>query len=98
MERLWFILPVALLTYLTRIAGFRLGTRQLPPTLDRFLVYVPVAAFAALAIPGVAGGAGSLLARLIGAALLAVVIYRVSYLWAGLLAGMVGFWLVGMLG
>jgi branched-subunit amino acid transport protein len=98
MERLWFILSVAILTYLTRIAGFRLSSRELPPMLDRFLVYVPVAAFAALAIPGIAEGAGTFPARLIGAALLAVVVLRFSRLWAGLLAGMAGFWLVGMLG
>jgi branched-subunit amino acid transport protein len=98
MERLWFILPIAVLTYLTRIAGFRIGSRELPRALDRFLIYVPVAAFSALAIPGVSEGAGTFPARLIGAALLAVVIYRFGHLWAGLLAGMAGFWLVGVLG
>jgi branched-subunit amino acid transport protein len=95
MERLWIIVSVAILTYLTRIAGFRLGDRDLPPAFDRFLTYVPVAAFAALAVPGVAEGSGTFPARLAGAALASIVALRVSHLWAGLLAGMLGFWLTG---
>ena len=97
MERLWIIVSVAALTYLTRIAGFRLGDRQLPPTFDRFLAYVPVAAFAALAIPGVAEGSGAFPARLAGATLAALVVLRFSHLWAGRLAGMAGFWAMGWL-
>jgi len=95
MERPAIIVSVAILTYLTRIAGFRLGDRQLPPAFDRFLAYVPVAAFAALAIPGVVEGSGSFPARLLGAALSALVVLRFGQLWAGLLAGMAGFWLFG---
>ena len=95
MERVWIIVSVAVLTYLTRIAGFRLGDRQLPPAFDRFLAYVPVAAFAALSIPGVAEGAGTFPARLAGAALAAIVVLRFSQLWIGLLAGMAGFWVTG---
>lgn len=95
MERLWIILSVAVLTYLTRIAGFRLGERQLPPAFDRFLAYVPISAFAALAIPGVAEGSGSFPARLAGAAISALVVLRFSQLWFGLLAGMAGFWVTG---
>jgi branched-subunit amino acid transport protein len=97
MERLWIIVSVAALTYLTRIAGFRLGDRNLPPAFDRFLVYVPVAAFAALAIPGVAEGTGPFPARLAGATLSALVVLRFSHLWTGLLAGMAGFWAMGWL-
>jgi branched-subunit amino acid transport protein len=97
MERLWIIITVAVLTYLTRIAGFRLGDRTLPPAVDRFLAYVPVAAFAALAIPGVAEGAGTFPARLIGSSLAAIVVLRFSQLWAGLLAGMAGFWVMGLI-
>ena len=97
MERLATILAIAALTYLTRIAGFRLGERRLPAAFDSFLAYVPVAAFAALAIPGVADGAGSFPARLAGAALAALIVLRYSALWAGLLAGMIGFWLTGFL-
>lgn len=95
MERIWFILVIAILTYLTRIAGFRLGDRKLHPDVDRFLAYVPIAAFAALAIPGVAEGAGTFPARLIGAVAAAVVVYRIGHLWVGILAGMTGFWMIG---
>jgi branched-subunit amino acid transport protein len=96
MERLGIVLSAAALTYLTRIAGFRLGDRPIPPAFDRFLVYVPVAAFAALAIPSVASGAGTFPARLAGATLSALVVLRFSRLWAGLLAGMAGFWVTGL--
>ncbi len=96
MERLAMIVSVAVLTYLTRIAGFRLNDRNLPPSLDRFLAYVPVAAFAALAIPGIAEGAGTFPARFIGAAVCAVIVIRFGQLWAGLVAGMAGFWLTGV--
>ena len=96
MERIWTIAVVAGLTYLTRIAGFQLGQRQLPATFDRFLAYVPIAAFAALAIPGIADGSGTLPARLAGATLAALVVLRFSQLWLGLLAGMAGFWAIGL--
>lgn len=97
-DRLLLVLAVAAVTYLTRVAGFALGDRQIPPTFDRFLAYVPVASFAALAIPGVADGAGTLPARIIGAALATLVVLRFGKLWACLLAGMGGFWLVGFVG
>lgn len=96
MERLPMIAIVALLTYVTRIAGFRLSDRHLPPTFDRFLAYVPIAAFAALAIPGIAEGSGTFPARLTGAVLSAVVVSRFGQLWVGLVAGMAGFWLTGV--
>ena len=94
-ERMLLILAVAAVTYLTRVTGFALGDRTMPPAVDRFLAYVPVASFAALAIPGVADGAGTLPARVIGAALATLVVLRFGQLWACLLAGMAGFWVVG---
>jgi branched-subunit amino acid transport protein len=97
MERVVIVLAVAASTFATRIAGFRLGDRALPPVVDRFLAYVPIAAFAALAAPGIASGAGDLPARLAGVALAALVALRVGQLWAALLAGMGAFWLTGLL-
>lgn len=94
MERIVLIVAVAIATYATRYAGFVLGERRLPPAFDRFLAYVPVAAFAALAMPGLAGGAGTMPARLAGAALAALVVLRFGVLWGGLVAGLAGFWLV----
>jgi len=96
-ERLLLVLAVAAVTYLTRVAGFALGDREMSPAFDRFLAYVPVASFAALAIPGIADGAGTLPSRVIGATLATLVVLRFGKLWTCLLAGMAGFWLVGLL-
>lgn len=97
MERMPVIVAVAIATYLTRIAGFRMSRSTIPPAFNRFLAYVPVASFAALAAPDIADGPGTLPARLIGAGLAALVVLRVGPLWAGLLAGMAGFWGAGFL-
>jgi branched-subunit amino acid transport protein len=94
MERLLIVVAVAIVTYATRYAGFLLGRRTLPSAFDRFLAYVPVAAFAALLVPGLADGAGSVPARLIGAAAAALVLLRFGALWGGLVAGMAAFWVV----
>lgn len=74
-----------------------LSGRRLPAFFWRFLGYVPVAAFAALAAPGLATGSGSLTARMAGAVLAAVVVLRFGILWAAIGAGMAGFWLAGLL-
>lgn len=94
MSQLVIIVIIAIATYGTRVAGFRLGDRELPVAFNRVLAWVPVASFAALAAPDVASGAGTLPARIAGAALAGLVVLRVGPLWAGLLAGMVGFWAV----
>lgn len=97
MERWGLVVAVALATYATRVTGFYAGGRALPPALDRFLGYVPVAVFAALAAPGVADGSGAMAPRLAGALAAAVVMLRFNRLWAGLAAGMGAFWLVAAL-
>lgn len=98
------ILVIAVLTYATRYSGMLLGAvatvaadgapRRLPPAAERFLDAVPLAAFAALVVPGVAEGPGSLPARLLAAGACAAVMTRVSQLWVGLAAGMAAFWLL----
>lgn len=94
-ERLGLVVAIAGLTYLTRYAGFRLGEgRALPPAFERFLAYVPVAAFAALVAPGVADGPGGMPARFVAVALAVAVGLWLRRLWASLALGMVGFWVV----
>ncbi len=98
------ILLIAVLTYATRYSGFLIGgmttaagdgtPRRLPPAADRFLDAVPLAAFAALVVPGIADGPGTLLARLLAAAACAALMTRVSQLWMGLGVGMLVFWLL----
>lgn len=93
-ERFALILAVAALTYAARVAGFALVDRTLPPIVTRFLAYVPIAAFAALAVPGVVGVSSDGLApRLLAAAVASLVTLRFGQLWACLVAGMATFWL-----
>jgi len=96
MDHLGLIAAVAVVTYATRIAGFALAERELPPTMGRFLSYVPVAAFAALAAPGVAAG-GEVGPRLLAVAAAAVVVLWLERMWAGLAAGMGAYWLARLL-
>ena len=109
MSQLGLILALALVTYATRLAGFALAARARPAgaraapvdgdqavpesAATRFLAYVPVAAFAALVVPGLVAGPGQLPARLCGAAVAALAAWRTGRLWAGLAAGMAAFWL-----
>ncbi len=92
------ILVIAVATWLSRVGGFHLGNRSLPPVVDRFLGWIPLAAFGALAAPGIAHGPGSIPARLLGAIAAAIVVIRFGPYWAGLLAGMGVFWIAMSLG
>ena len=83
----------ALITYGTRVAGLGLGDRQLPPAIGRFLSYVPIAAFAALAVPGFGGNDEELFPRLAAAGAATVVVMLTRRLWACLIVGMTVFWL-----
>ena len=96
MANIGFILAAALLTYATRIAGFGLGGRELPPVLGRFLAYVPVAVFAALISPELGLGDTQWAARGLGVVAGGVVGWRTRQLWAAVVAGMAAFWLVGL--
>jgi uncharacterized membrane protein len=91
------ILAVALATYTTRIAGFFLGDRALPPRVHRYLAYVPIAVFAALIAPDAGLGTPQMVPRLVGLAAAALVVLRWNQLWAGLGAGMIAYWIVRFL-
>ena len=99
--RLVLVLTVALVTYATRLAGFRLrlgrsenGNHALPPVAARFLGYVPIAAFASLVALGLADGSGSLTARLAGVGVATLAALRLRRLWLSIAAGLAGYWLV----
>jgi branched-subunit amino acid transport protein len=96
MSYLWLIAGAGLVTYLTRVPGFYLGRWSVPDVVARFLNYVPVAAFAALAAPGIGPGA-DWLPRLLGAGVAAVLMLRFGQLWLCLVGGMLGFWAVAFL-
>ena len=93
MDRWLLIFTVAGLTYFTRVVGFGLGERRIPPALDRFLIFVPIAAFAALIVPGLDLGGGDEVPRVVGLVVATVAILRFGQLWVGLVAGMLAFWL-----
>ncbi|MGH2530705.1 MAG: AzlD domain-containing protein [Thermomicrobiales bacterium] len=94
---LGLILAVALVSYVTKFAGLALGARTIPEGPRGFLEHMPIAVFAALAVPGIGGWDGDLPARLVGAALATVVVVRWRSLWLALALGMTGFWLTGAL-
>jgi branched-subunit amino acid transport protein len=94
MDRWLLIAVIAVLTYLTRVSGFLIGQRPIPPTLDRFLGFVPVAVFAALIVPNVAPTGDHMLARVVAVVLAAAVAVRVRQLWASIGAGMAIFWIL----
>lgn len=93
MERIGLILAVAAVTYLTRVTGFYTGGRTVSGAADRFLAYVPIAAFAALIASGLDGGSADLSPRLVGLGVAAVATLRFRQLWAGIAVGMAGFWI-----
>lgn len=97
MENMGVVLAVAGATYLTRIAGFSIGRRPIPPLLDRFLAYVPVAAFAALIVSGVDPAGPDLLPRVIAVILAGIAVLKWKALWSALAAGMASFWLLAFL-
>lgn len=94
MANLGLIIAAALATYGTRLAGFGLSQRTIPPLVNRFLTYVPVAVFAALIAPDLGLTNGQWPARLLGVAAASTAVWKTRQLWAGLAAGMVIFWLV----
>lgn len=93
MSYLPLILVVAMATWLARAGGFHLARRSFPPVVDRFLAWIPVAAFAALIAPDMVHGPGAAPARLLGALMTVLVVSRAGPYWAALMAGMGVFWL-----
>jgi branched-subunit amino acid transport protein len=94
LNNLLMILTIGAATWLARAGGFYFARRSFPPIIDRFLSWVPVAAFAALAAPGLIDGPGATSSRLLGALATTVVVSRAGPYWAALLAGMGVFWLL----
>lgn len=80
-------------TFGSRLAGLYLHT-ELPAFWLRFLRFVPISVFAAIVTPGLAGDRGEGEIRLAAAVIAALVAWRTRQLWAAILLGMVGFWLL----
>jgi branched-subunit amino acid transport protein len=84
---------MAAVTFGSRYAGLALRA-ALPPFWLRFLHFVPIAVFAALVTPSLAGDRGEGEIRLAAAGIAAVAAWRVKQLWAAIAAGMAAFWLL----
>jgi branched-subunit amino acid transport protein len=97
------ILGMALVTLLVRVLPLLVMRDDLPSWLGRWLGYVPVAVFTALALRPLAVGAGSppqiqagvpLLAGLAGA----LVAWRTGNVLATIVAGLAAYWLLRLAG
>lgn len=91
------ILAAAAITLATRLGGFAFSQRTIPDRLSRFLTDVPVAAFAALAIPGILTGDTDMPARIVAALVGAAVTFRYGKLWLCILTGLATYWAVWLL-
>ncbi len=80
-------------TFGSRLAGLSLH-RELPPFWQRSLHFVPIAVFAALVTPSLAGERGEGDIRLVAAALAAVAAWRWKNLGLAVGLGLAAFWLL----
>ncbi len=80
-------------TFGSRFAGLALRAEP-GPFWQRFLHFVPIAVFAALVTPPLAGGSGEGEIRLVAAVLAALAAWRTKQLWIALAVGMATFWLL----
>ena len=90
----WLVVAgMVVVTFGSRLLGLFI-TAPLPPFWLRFMRFVPIAVFAALVTPNIAGGSGEGTLRLIAAGLCGALAWRTKQLWIGLFAGMTAFWLL----
>lgn len=87
------IIAAAVITYLTRITGFYLRADRFSPRFKQFLDDVPIAAFAALAAPGVLAGGDENGPRVIAALVAALFAWKFRTLWICIFTGFVAYWL-----
>jgi branched-subunit amino acid transport protein len=90
-EHAAIIFAAAVITFATRLTGLSLGERTIPFRIRELFDRVPVAVFAALAAPGIAGSDVDISPRLAGAFVAVIAYLLARQYWIGLLAGMVGY-------
>lgn len=91
------ILAAAAITYSTRISGFYLRSERLSPRFGAFLDDVPVAAFAALAVPGILAGGDETGPRSIAALVAGLFVYKFRSLWVCIVTGFAAYWIARLL-
>jgi len=90
----WLVLAgMVAVTFGSRYAGLAIRT-DLPDFWVRFLHFVPIAVFASLVTPSLAGSRGEGEIRLVAATAAALVAWRTRQLWLALAVGMAAFWLL----
>jgi branched chain amino acid efflux pump len=87
------VVGMVAVTFGSRLAGLSLQ-RPLPDTVLRFLHFVPIAVFAALAAPSLLGDEGEGGIRLVAAVLAGLAAWRTHRLGTAIGVGMVAFWLL----
>ncbi len=97
MSYLMIIIGAAFAAYAMRLGGFLIADMPLPDIAQRALKNAPIAIFAALAVLTLPGQSGEGDIRFVAALIAGITFWRVRQLWAGLLAGMLCFWLLRML-
>jgi branched-subunit amino acid transport protein len=90
-ENVALIGTMAVLTYAIRFSGLSFGDRAMPQGMRQLFDRVPIAVFAALAAPGIAGSDVDVQPRLVGAAVALVAFLVGRQFWIGLIAGMIGY-------
>lgn len=86
------IAAAAIITYLTRITGFYLRADRFSPRFKQFLDDVPIAAFAALAAPGILSSGDDIGPRVVAALVAALFAWKFRTLWICILTGFVAYW------
>jgi branched-subunit amino acid transport protein len=87
------IVAAAVITYLTRITGFYLRADRFSARFKQFLDDVPIAAFAALAAPGILAGGDETGPRTVAALVAAVFVWKFRKLWVCIVTGFAAYWL-----
>lgn len=86
-------LAAAVITYLTRVTGFYLQADRFPARFKLFLDDVPIAAFAALAAPGILSSGDEPGPRVVAALVGALFVWKFGKLWICVVSGYIAYWL-----
>lgn len=91
------IVAAGIITYLTRITGFYLRADRFSPRFHQFLDDVPIAAFAALAAPGILTSGDDPAPRVFAAVVAAVFVWKFRTLWICIASGLIVHWIARLL-
>jgi branched-subunit amino acid transport protein len=94
MSILGLILSMACAVYTLRLAGFLLAEREIPPTWEHALGFVPVATLTALVVASLAGHSDEGSIRLVAVAGAGLIARRTGRVWVCILVGMALYWLL----